>query len=833
MSKKKSLIKTLIFDAFLLCIGLGFVFSGVIVLWISSFKIPTLESFEERKINQSTKIYDRTGEILLYDVFQDVKRTIVPYDKISPHLKNATIAIEDRDFYEHNGIKPMSFMRAVLANLTTRSFGQGGSTITQQVVKLSLLTTEKAISRKLKEWVLAVKLDKEMTKDEILHFYLNEIPYGGTLYGAEEASLSFYGKPASDLTIAQAAYLAALPQAPTYYSPFGRHRDDLDNRKNLVLGNMLELGHITEEEYEQAKNEQVEFLQRSDTGIKAPHFVFYIRKYLEDKYGQGVIETGGLKVTTTLDYNMQSKAEVVVKEYALSNKEKFDAENAALVAIDPKTGQILAMVGSRDYFDTEIDGNFNIATAHRQPGSTFKPFVYAEAFNKGYTTETVLFDTETVFSTDCNVEPRIAEQKGSCYIPGNYDDKFRGPITMRNALAQSINVPAIKTLYLAGINNVLSLAGKMGIENLGDRNQYGLSLALGGGEVSLIDITNAYTVFAAEGIKHNHTPILEIRNQSDDLLEKFTLQEEKVLSEETARKISDILSDNTARTPAYGPNSLLYFPGHDIAVKTGTTNDYRDAWIIGYSPAITVGAWAGNNDNRSMDKKVAGQIIAPLWNAFMTQIINDIPNERFSDPLIEQSLDVKPVLRGVWKGGVSTIIDKFSGLLATDQTPLSARSEIITGGIHNILYWVDRSDPRGPAPTNPHNDSQFKHWEYSVKKWLTANNILQVDQEVPTETDPRNSDAIKDIRITTPDDVTVYNKDNRVTISFNIDSDNPITKTEFYVNNQYIGASQSFPFSFNFTPSTIESIQEENTLKIVVTDNILNRFEKEFKFMVQ
>ncbi len=833
MSKKKSLIKTLIFDFFLLCIGIGFVFSGVVVLWISSFKIPTLESFEERKVNQSTKIYDRTGEILLYDVFQDVKRTIVPYDKISDNLKNATIAIEDRDFYEHNGIKPTSIIRAILANLTTGSYGQGGSTITQQVVKLSLLTTKKDISRKLKEWVLAVKLDGEMSKDEILHFYLNEIPYGGTLYGAEEASLSFYGKPAAELSIAEAAYLAALPQAPTYYSPFGSHTDDLDIRKDLVLSNMKELGYITNEEYEEAKNEQVTFLQRSDTGIKAPHFVFYVRKYLEEKYGEGVIETGGLKVTTTLDYNMQSKAEVVVKEYALSNKEKFDAENAALVAIDPKTGQILTMVGSRDYFDKEIDGNFNIATARRQPGSTFKPFVYAEAFNQGYTTETVLFDTQTVFSTDCNAEPFLSTEDDHCYIPGNYDDVFRGPITMRNALAQSINVPAIKTLYLAGIKNVLALAEKMGIEGLGDSNQYGLSLALGGGEVSLVDIVNAYTVFANEGVKHEHTPILEIRNQADDLLEQFTQREEKVLSEETARKVSDILSDNTARTPAYGPNSLLYFPGHDIAVKTGTTNDYRDAWIIGYSPAITVGAWAGNNDNRSMYKKVAGQIIAPLWNAFMSQIINDIPNERFNDPIIDTGLNVKPVLRGKWGGGVSTIIDKFSGLLATDQTPLSARSEILTGGIHNILQWVDKRDPQGPIPENPQNDSQYNHWEYSVQKWVTLNNIQQNEQQIPTETDPRNTESIKDIRLTSPDPESVYSKTERLNIIFNIDSENPITKAEFYINNQYIGSSQTSPFSFSFTPSSVESIQTENTLKIVVTDSILNRFEKEFSFKTE
>lgn len=832
--RKKKILKTIFKDLVILFIALGFLVSGIVVLWVASFKIPTLDSFEERKVTQSTKIYDRTGEILLYDVFQDVKRTVIPYEDISDNLKKATIAIEDRDFYEHRGIKPSSIMRAIIANLTSASYSQGGSTITQQVVKLSLLTKEKLVSRKLKEWVLALKLEQEISKDQILNFYLNEIPYGGTLYGAEEAAQAFFGKTAKDLTVAEAAHMAALPQAPTYYSPYGKNTDALKARKNLVLLNMKELGYITDDEYERAKIENVIFLDRPELGIKAPHFVFYIKDYLEQEYGEGVLESGGLKVITTLDLEMQKVAEDVVKDYALQNKEKFDAENAALIAIEPKTGQILTMVGSRDYFDNEIDGNFNVSTANnRQPGSTFKPFVYAKAFEKGYTPDTILFDAETVFSTDCDPEPRIAENDDHCYIPGNYDDFFRGPMTMRDALAQSINIPAIKSVYLAGVSDVLSLVKKLGIQNLGNANQYGLTLALGGGEVSLLEIVNAYTVFANDGVINEHTGILEIRDKHGDLLENFQTNSREVLEKEVARKVSDVLSDNTARTPAYGSNSLLHFPGRDVAVKTGTTNDYRDAWIIGYTPNLAVGAWAGNNNNRAMDKKVAGQIIAPLWNAFLSQVINDIPNERFVSPLPSDPNTLKPVMRGEWRGGLSTYIDKFSGLLATPNTPIEARDEILSGGIHNILHWVDKEDPLGEIPQNPQEDSQYSRWEYAVQKWVQSRGIATSTVTIPTDvSETHNENSIKRISLTSPSPENEYSKNDLITISFNVDTQNPITKTEFFVNNQFIGSDTVPPFNFKFTPSNIDTIGQNNVIKIIVTDSVFNKKEQEFSFRV-
>ena len=469
-------------NIFLLGLAAGlFVVSGVF-LWVATLEIPTLDGFETRHVTQSTKIYDRTGEVLLFDLHQDIRRTVVPLTDISRNLKNATIAIEDAEFYEHRGVRPLRTLKAVLDNIATGNLlgGQGGSTITQQVIKNTLLTQDKKISRKVKEWILALKVERILTKDEILELYLNETPYGGNIYGAEEASRHFYGKSARELSLAEAAYLAALPQAPTRYSPYGSHTNLLEERKNRVLTQMRNEGFISEAEYEEASATVVTFEQYGDTNIKAPHFVFYVREYLEERYGTEAVYGSGLKVITTLNYDLQKIGEEVVAEYAEKNERDFNAENAALVAIDPKTGQILTMVGSRNYFDESIDGKFNVTTAHRQPGSTFKPIVYATAFEKGYTPETVVFDVPTQFSTNC--APSNFSSLDGCYSPVNYDGVFRGPMTFRDALAQSINIPAVKALYLVGVRNALTMAEKLGITSLAENaGHYGLPLVLGGG----------------------------------------------------------------------------------------------------------------------------------------------------------------------------------------------------------------------------------------------------------------------------------------------------------------------------------------------------------------
>lgn len=689
------------------------VLGAFIFLWISTFKVPTSESIRERRVTESTKIYDRTGQTLLYDTGGNTHRSTVPIEEISRNIKNATIAIEDKDFYQHHGVEPVSFVRATLVNILSLNFSQGGSTITQQVVKNSLLTSEKLISRKIKEWVLAIKLEQVATKDEILSMYLNEIPYGGVIYGVEEASQAFFGKKSSDVTLAEAAYLAALPKAPTFYSPYGKNRDKLEERKNLVLKEMLKNNFITQEEYILATKEKVSFVAKGDSSIKAPHFVFYVLDYLKNKYGGEIISNGGLRVTTSLNYDLQSIGEKVTHDYALENKTKFNAENAALVAIDPKTGEILAMVGSRDYFDKEIDGAFNVTTAKRQPGSTIKPFVYSEAFIKGFTPETVVFDLKTQFSTSC--APNNLTMENGCYAPDNYDNVFRGPITLRNALAQSINVPSVKVLYLAGLNESIRLARDMGIESLNNKGDYGLTLVLGGGEVTPLELTGAYGVFADNGIKTDISPIIEIKNKNGETLEKHDPKPAQVLDKEIALKISSILSDNIARAPSFGQTSALYFPNRDVAVKTGTTNNYKDAWIMGYTPNLAVGAWAGNNNNSPMEKKVAGFIVAPMWRAFMDQALAKVPDEQFEEPLIEDRAQLKPVLRSVWQGG--TIATSTSGV------------STVYGGVHSILNWINKNDPRGPAPQNPSDDPQFERWEYGVRLWAQEHGFAN-DQAV-------------------------------------------------------------------------------------------------------
>ncbi len=715
---KRSLPKTLTGwkNIFLFLCGIFAILIGIILIWLANIKIPSIDSIQQAQVTQSTKIYDRTGKIVLYDIFQDKKRTVIPFENISPYIKQATLSIEDRNFYTHGAVVFTSILRSLLVNITSLSFSQGGSTITQQVVKNTLLTNDKSPVRKLKELILSFKLEKAETKDQIFNTYLNAIPYGGSNYGVEEASEAYFGISASDVDIAQAAYLASMPQAPSYYSPYGTHKADLDARKNVVLKEMLNNGYITQDQYTQAQKETVSFLPKTDAGIKAPHFVTYVMNYLQQKYGDDVLQNGGLKVITTLDYDMEQKAEAVALQYATSNEKNFNGSNDAFVAIDPKTGQILTMVGSRNFFDTEIDGQFNVATSHRQPGSAFKPFVYAEAYIKGYTPDTVLFDVPTQFQTTCAVDNFTSEN--GCYAPVNYDDNFRGPMTTRDALAQSINVPSVKLMYLAGVQDSIDLAESMGITSLGNPNQYGLTLVLGGGEVSLLDMTSAYGVFADDGVRNPYTSILEIDDAQGNILEQYAPKSDQVLDPQVSREITDVLSDNVARTPLYGANSGLYFPGRDVAAKTGTTNDYRDAWVIGYTPDLVVGTWAGNNDNTPMAHKVSGLIVVPMWRAFMDQIVSKYPTtDTFTKPQDTNSYDLKPVLRGKWQGGISNITQSQT---ADPNMPYNSIQETLTGGVHSILYWVNKDDPRGPQPADPNQDPQFKYWEYGVRAWATA-----------------------------------------------------------------------------------------------------------------
>jgi len=739
---------------------------GVMLFWFATTPIPNINDFETRRVPESTKIYDRTGTTLLYDVHGSIRRTTVPLEEISPYIQKATIAIEDPDFYSHAGISLRAILRAIVADILTLDFGQGGSTITQQVVKNTILSTEKTITRKVKEWTLAIKLERTYNKDQILGVYLNENPYGGTIYGVEEASQYFFGKAAKDVGLAEAAYLAALPQAPTYYSPNGNHRDALESRKNLVLQKMKEVNFITEEEHVVAREEKVVFLEENEQGIKAPHFVFFIREYLEQKYGADVVYREGLKVVTTLDYDLQKQAEEIVKTYALENEARASAENAGLVAIDPNTGQILTMVGSRDYFDETIDGKYNIAIADRQPGSSFKPFVYATAFEKGYTPDTSLFNVRTQFSTAC--APNFLETTDTCYSPDNYDHTFTGPMTLREALAQSVNIPAVKLLYLVGIDSALATAERMGITTLTTAARYGLTLVLGGGEVHLLDMVSAYGGFATDGMRHPATGILKVQDMRAKILEEYVDQSTRVLDEQTARQVSDVLSDNNARIPAYGASSPLHFPGFDVAVKTGTTNDSRDAWIVGYTPGLVAGAWAGNNDNTPMVKQTAGFIIAPMWHEFMVFAMEKYPAGSFIPPTpTDQSLPA--ILRGVWN------IPGSDGL------------------VHSILYWIDKNNPLlGNPPSNPYADQQYQYWETGISLWGGG----------ATSTSP-NIPGTTPFSITTPTNGTSIAHQTPISVQVSPQPRNTITNVSYYFNGAFIGNVSTAPFSIVFVPTSI------------------------------
>lgn len=759
----------------LVCMALVAIFLfavGGAILWACFMPIPSINNFENRAVAQSTKIYDRTGNIVLYDVHGTVRRTSVSLDEISPYIQRATIAIEDDKFYQHHGVRPTAILRAVLADILIHlhlqsGYTQGGSTITQQVVKNALLTQDKTLTRKIIEMILAVRLETRYSKDEILNTYLNENPYGGTIYGVEEASQYFFGIDAKDVDLAQAAYLAALPQAPTYYSPYGSHKDALEARKNLVLDKMLENGFITEDEYAEAKAETVQFREESEAGIKAPHFVFYIREYLEEKYGVDAVYRDGLNVVTTLDYDLQQDAEQTVKDYAPTMLRNFNASNEGIVAIEPKSGQILAMVGSKGYFDDTIDGKVNVVTASRQPGSSFKPFVYATAFAQGYTPDTVVFDVPTQFSTRCAPSDYLNDEP-PCYSPSNYDGTFKGPLKLRNALAISENVPAVKTIYLTGVQESLKTARAMGVESLStDASQYGLSLVLGGGNVTLLEMTGAYGVFANDGVKNKPTGILKVTTKTGRVLEQYEAAPTRVIDSQVARQMNDVLSDNVARTPEFGANSPLYFPGYNVADKTGTTNDFRDVWVIGYTPGVVVGAWAGNNDNSPMEKRIAAFIIAPMWHQFMEQAIEKYPSDDFVPPAPESDYNsLPPVLRGEW-----------------NTNPAE--------GIHDILHWVNKDNPRGGG--NSRSDGQYPYWEYPVQLWAAGQRFDGTSTSTPT--------TGQNFRILSPQAGSALTFGLPVILTAYYAFPQNVTNVTYFANEVPIGSTNQPPYGITYAPS--------------------------------
>jgi penicillin-binding protein 1C len=614
-----------------------FLFAGAVIAsyFFILHDLPSAASLKDYKsFPVSTHIYDRNGK-LLYEIYKDQNRTPVKLSVLPKYVYQSTIAIEDKDFYRHGGISLVSGVLRALKEIVVKQSLQGGSTLTQQLVKGALLTPERTIQRKIREIVLAIQTEKMFTKDQILEMYLNQVPYGGSSYGIEEASKTYFGKPAKDLTLEEAALLAGLPQAPSLYSPYN-DPELAKARRNEVLKKMYEQGYIDKARRDAAQTASVSAIPLK-VSIKAPHFVFYVKSLLEKEYGVSQVEEGGLRVTTTLDLDIQEQAEKTLKE-ELEDIKHLNVSNGAVLVTRPPTGEILSMVGSVDYYAT-ASGAFNVTTAHRQPGSSIKPINYAIGIDRKIVTPGTMFlDVPTCFNA--------AGQSGS-YCPVNYDGQFHGPVHLRMALGNSYNIPAVKMLALNGVENFVASASAFTIESFKDPKNYGLSLTLGGGEVTMIEMSQAFSSFANQGTPRKLQPILKVTDKNGRQLYEFkdgnlvkdvkkpitmpsflSIPGKKAVSQETAYLISHMLLDNNARTSAFGSSSFLNIPGHAVSVKTGTTDDKKDNWTIGYTPNFLVTVWVGNNDSTPMNPYLTSGVTgaAPIWNKVMASVLKNQPD---------------------------------------------------------------------------------------------------------------------------------------------------------------------------------------------------------------
>ena len=761
---------------------------------------------------EATTIYanDRTTE--LYKIRGEKNRTAIGFDQMPKCIKDATVAVEDKSFYKHQGVDPRGIARAILVNLEVGGTSQGGSTITQQLVKNALLSPERTYTRKAKEMVLTLEIEQMYSKDDILRLYLNEIPYGSNAYGIEAAADTYFGKDAKDLTLAQCATLASLPRAPTFYSPYNNADPSrLKTRSKFVLDQMAEEKMITTAEAEAAKVEidgplNAQFTPAKGEDISAPHFVFYVREQLEQKYGTKVTQEGGLRVYTTLDKGKQDIAEEVVRDAAQQRFAGFGASNAALTSIDPKTGQILAMVGSVDYFDTAKEGNVNVATSERQPGSSFKPLVYLAAFKKGYDPNlrmafnpaTLLWDVKTDF--------------GGGYAPNNYDGKFRGPVSARDALQQSLNVPAVKMLDMIGPEGAVDFAHQMGITTLNDPARYGDSLVLGGGEVKLVDMVSAYAVMANQGTaaysqpiengrkRLNATPFLEIKDRKGKTLERYSENKKsEIVKPELAYQITDVLKDDAARAPQFGRGSALTLAGREVAAKTGTTDNYKDAWTLGYTPSLAAGVWLGNNDGTPMNRVGGSLGAAPIWQEYMRRALAGDAERakatKFDRPGGVKELQVDRLTGMLPNGKGQTKKEIFTdGNAPRDKSP-------VAGGACDTK--IDASGLHSERPTNP-------AWENPVQAFIKSRGI-----SIPGSGGDSESDECGP-------EVSIISPANGATVSGTIQvqaratSDRGVQSVELRWDGEVIGTDSEPPFTASHT---ITDQSGQHTISAKATDN--------------
>ena len=766
----------------------------IVSIPLLAFNLPSPDKVVRRE-GFSTKILDRNGEVL-YDIYENQRRTPVSLNDIPLYLRQATVAVEDKNFYKHQGFDVTGYLRAIF-NIIVRHKLQGGSTLTQQLVKNTLLTSERTLFRKVREFILAIQIERKYTKDEILQMYLNEAPYGGTAWGVEAASELYFGKSVKDLNLVESAILAGLPQRPSVYSPYSSTPKAYVDRTKSVLRRMREDGYITKEQEDEAVKqlENVQFKPK-ETGFKAPHFVQYVQKVLEEKYGEDVVTRGGLKVTTTLDLKLQEKAQDIVKE-EIAKVEKLNITNGAAVVLDPETGEILAMVGSKNFSDPNYDGQVNVTLSLRQPGSAIKPITYAAAFKKGYTPSTLLMDVPTEFGTGPGGKP---------YKPVNYDGKYRGPVQVRYALGNSLNIPAVKMLALVGVENTLKLAYDLGVNSLEPTqdtlSKVGLSLTLGGGEVRLLELASAYCAFVNQGYRVDPVAILKVEDLNGKVLEEVKPQKiESVLTPQVAYLIANILSDNDARKDVFGPNSLLNIPGRTVMVKTGTTNDKRDNWAIGGNTQVMVGVWVGNNDNSEM-KQVASGVsgASPIWRRILLEALSGKPNIGFERPDGIETVDVDVVsgyrahdgfpsrpeifIKGTEPGDdpvhVKLKVCKNDGKIATP-------ADIASGNYEEKEYFIFKEE-------DPTSGGGPNKWQEGILNWLS------------TQSDPRYHPPTEYCGATNPlsiDFDTPHDKDSNLSSSFEVrlraDSTSDIKEVSLDVDGSLFRTFTKPPYTANLS----------------------------------
>lgn len=792
-------------------VGVGFLVVLLLVLYVAK-DLPSPSKINAKVGAQTTRFYDYTGNTVLYEVHGDVNRTVIDFSAMPANIKDATIAIEDKNFYHHGAFSSIGILRAAFVDLFHRGSGlQGGSTITQQYVKNALLTNNRSVMRKAKELILSIEIEQLYKKDDILKLYLNEIPYGTQAYGIQAASKTYFGKNASELTLAESSLLAAIPQAPTYYSPYGDHTGVLIERQHIVLDQMAQQHYITQAQADAAKKvdvlAEIPKIPQTYANVTAPFFVKYVEAQLDDQLGNQAVDSGGLKVITTLDLAKQTLAENAITDN-MKNVKRFGGSNAALVAEDPKTGQVQAWAGGSNFSTSQVD----VANALRQPGSSFKPYVYSTLFGlKGtatYGPGTTIYDVKTDF--------------GAGYSPKNYCNCNYGVVSIRQALGNSLNVPAVKVLYMAGVSNSIKTAQSLGISTLSSNpDQYGLSLVLGSGEVKLSEMVNGYSGFATGGTHVNQVTVLKVTDaKGKTLIDNSKPQTPKrVLDPQVVYELNNILSDKSARSLSFGANyTPLIVPGKTAAVKTGTTENYRDAWTVGYTQSTTAGVWAGNNDGTSMTSEAA-DISAPIWHQYMVAATKSEADQPFVQPAGIKQVTVDAITGRVPTAGTTQTrtdifaswytaptssssktaqIDKVSGKLATSCTPQSA---IQTVNSNNMQAEIPSSDP------------SFGRWNAAVQ--ALAQKLGYTGIAIPTDSD--NVHSCSDTKPTISN-LSATPSGGGYTVSGSWTSGTfQVNKVEFSFDDQIISTqtvSGSGSYSFGYTPSS----NGAHTFKITVTD---------------